>query len=126
MLKYQWLGDFDKAMISLAKKHKLLSQPGAVNLWIDEKDKVLAFARGDLLFAFNFHPSNSLTKFFLHTHPLGEGEYKVALSTDDAEFGGQNRIDDKYVYSTVDDLGRGQGFEIYLPCRTGVVFRKKK
>lgn len=126
LLKYQWLGDFDKAMIELAKKHKLLTQPGAINLWIDEKDKVLAFARGDLLFAFNFHKDNSLTKFFLHTHTLGAGEYKVALSTDDEEFGGQNRIDDKYVYSTVEDPSRGQGFEIYLPCRTAVVFRKKK
>ncbi len=126
LLKYQWLGDFDKAMVELAKKHRLLTQPGAINLWIDEKDKVLAFARGDLLFAFNFHKDNSLTRFFLHTHPLGAGEYKVALSTDDEEFGGQNRIDDKYVYSTVEDPNRGQGFEIYLPCRTAVVFRKKK
>ena len=126
LLKYQWLGDFDKAMVELAKKHKLLTQPGAINLWIDEKDKVLAYARGDLLFAFNFHKDNSLTKFFLHTHTLGAGEYKVALSTDDEEFGGQNRIDDKYVYSTVEDPNRGQGFEIYLPCRTAVVFRKKK
>jgi len=57
---------------------------------------------------------------------LGAGEYKVALSSDDAKFGGQNRIDDKYVYSTVEDAKRGQGFEIYLPCRTAVVFHKKK
>lgn len=124
-LKYEWLGNFDKAMIDLIKKYRILTASGAENLWIDEKDKVLAFARGDLLFVFNFHPTNSLTRFFLHTHPLGEGNYKAIFSTDETDFGGQNRIDMKYVYSTQND-SRGQGFETYIPARTAVVFKKKK
>ena len=125
-LKYEWLNNFDKAMIKLAKKYRLMNKPAAENLWIDEKNKVIAFARGELLFVFNFHPSNSLTNFFLHTHPTGLGEYTAIFSSDDADFGGQERISKKYVYYAQEDEKRGQGFEIYLPCRTAIVFKKKK
>ena len=112
-------------MIDFAKKNKVLKKDIAENLWIDEKAKILAFVRGDLLYAFNFHPTESATNFFLHAHRTGEGEYKAIFSTDEANFGGQDRIDKKYVYSTVSDK-RGLGFEIYLPCRSAVVFRKKR
>ena len=124
-LKYEWLLNFDEAMIDFAKKNKVLKKDVAENLWIDEKAKILAFVRGDLLYAFNFHPTESATNFFLHAHKTGEGEYKAIFSTDEANFGGQDRIDKKYVYSTVSDK-RGLGFEIYLPCRSAVVFRKKR
>ncbi|MBP5656467.1 alpha amylase C-terminal domain-containing protein [Candidatus Saccharibacteria bacterium] len=124
-LKYEWLLNFDKAMVNFAKKNKVLQKNVAENLWLDEKTKIMAFARGDLLYVFNFHPTESATNFFLHAHTTGVGEYRAIFSTDDADFGGQNRIDKKYVYSTVSDK-RGLGFEIYLPCRTAVVFRKKK
>ena len=124
-LKYEWLLNFDKAMVAFAKKYKVLQQGGAENLWLDERAKIIAFVRGDLLYVFNFHPSESATKFFLHTHTTGACEYKAIFSTDDKDFGGQDRIDKKYVYSAKQDR-RGLGFEIYLPCRTAVVFRKKK
>lgn len=125
-LKYEWLQNFDRAMLKLAKKYRLLSKPGAEQLWLDEKTKILAFARGELLFVFNFHPSRSETNFYLHTHPTGAGGYKAIFSSDDAEFGGQGRIDKKYIYYTQNDKKRGQGFEIYLPCRTAVAFKKQK
>jgi 1,4-alpha-glucan branching enzyme len=125
-LKYEWLQNFDKAMIKLAKKYRIMNKPGAENLWLDEKDKIIAFSRGDLLFVFNFHPSKSLTNFFLHTHTTGAGEYTAIFSSDDADFGGQERISKKYVYYTQEDKKRGLGFEIYLPCRTAIVFKKKK
>ncbi len=125
LLKYEWLQNFDRAMLKLAKRYRLMKSAGAENLWIDEKDKVLAFARGNLLFVFNFHPDNSLTSFFLHAHPTGAGEYQAIFSTDDANFGGQERISKNYTYYTQDDARRGLGFELYLPCRTAVVFKKK-
>ena len=90
-----------------------------------EADQILIYARRGCVFAFNFHPTESATNFFLHAHRTGEGEYKAIFSTDEANFGGQDRIDKKYVYSTVSDK-RGLGFEIYLPCRSAVVFRKKR
>ena len=124
-LKYQWLQEFDRAMTEFARKYKVMDKPGAQSLWIDNRSKIIAFERGGLLFAFNFHPTRSATKFFLHTHPTGAGKYTAIFSTDDVEFGGQGRIDEKYVYETTNDKKRGQGFEIYLPCRTAVVFKRK-
>ena len=125
-LKYEWLQNFDRAMVKLIRKNHLLNKAGAENLWLDERNKIIAFERGGLLFVFNFHPTKSQTNFFLHTHITGAGEYKAVFSTDDEIFGGQNRIDKKYVYSTIEDKKRGLGFEIYLPCRTAIVFKKKK
>ena len=124
-LKYEWLLNFDKAMISFAKKNKVLIKPIAESLWIDEEAKVMTFARGNLLYAFNFHPTESATKLFLHAHTTGAGDYKAVFSTDDELFGGQDRIDKKYIYTTRSDK-RGIGFEIYLPCRSAAVFRKKR
>ena len=56
-LKYEWLQNFDNAMIDFAKKNKLSKQAEAQNLWIDNRNKIIAFERGGLLFAFNFHPN---------------------------------------------------------------------
>ena len=40
-LKYEWLNDFDEAMITLAKERKLLDDPYAVSLWIDPDRKII-------------------------------------------------------------------------------------
>ena len=125
-LKYEWLNNFDNGMIALAKKYKLDSQKDAENLWVDEKKKIIAFERGDLIFAFNFHPSESQTNFWLPAHLTGEGKYKAIFSTDEVNYGGQGRISEDYEYYTQEDQKRGLGFEIYLPCRTAVVFKKQK
>ena len=55
-MKYEWLLNFDKAMIDFAKKNKVVKQGHAENLWLDEKSKIIAFARGDLLYVFQFSP----------------------------------------------------------------------
>ena len=125
-LKYEWLNNFDNGMIALAKKYKLDSQKDAENLWVDEKKKIIAFERGGLIFAFNFHPSESQTNFWLPAHLTGEGKYKAIFSTDEVNYGGQGRISEDYEYYTQEDQKRGLGFEIYLPCRTAVVFKKQK
>lgn len=45
-LKYEWLNDFDAAMINLAKERKLLDDPYAVSLWIDPDRKIITYSRG--------------------------------------------------------------------------------
>ena len=125
-LKYEWLQNFDNAMIEFGKKYKILKADGAQNLWIDNRNKIIAFERAGLLFAFNFHPNRSANSFFLPANQTGEGQYKAIFSTDEEDFGGQNRIDKKYIYETKTDEKRGIGFEIYLPCRTAIVFKKQK
>ena len=125
-LKYQWLLNFDKAMLKFARKYRVLSKPGAENLWIDQEKKIIAYARGDLLYVFNFHPTESPTDFFLHAHTVGEGAFQAVFSTDDADFGGQERISKKYVYYAQNDPEHGLGFRIYIPSRTAIVFQRKK
>lgn len=123
-LKFEWLNDFDKAMINLAKERKLLDDPNAVSLWIDPERKIITFSRGQLLFVFNFHNSYSEQQFFLHAHTTGEGSYRVILSTDEKRFGGAGLIDHDYIYQTTYTEGRGLGFDVYSPCRSAMVLER--
>ena len=123
-LKYEWLNDFDQAMITLAKDRKLLDDPYAVSLWIDPARKIITYSRGRLLFVVNFHNSYSEPQFFLHAHTVGEGQYRVILSTDEARFGGQNLIDHSVVYNTEYIEGMGLGFNVYSPCRTAMILER--
>ena len=124
LLKYEWLNDFDAAMIHLAKEHRLLEDPGARNLWIDEGRKILAFSRGDLVFVFDFHNSYSEQNFRLPVSTTGEGSYRVILSTDEIRFGGAGLIAHDYVYRTDRDRDGGIGFNIYVPARSAMVLQK--
>ena len=123
-LKYEWLNDFDAAMINLAKERKLLDDPYAVSLWIDPDRKIITYSRGNLLFVVNFHNSYSEPQFFLHAHTTGEGKYRVILSTDEERFGGPKLIDHNVTYYTEYIEGRGLGFNVYSPCRTAMVLER--
>ncbi len=123
-LKYQWLENFDRAMLKFARKHRVLSKPQAVNLWIDQDNKIISFAKGDLLYLFNFNTTKSDPKFFMYAHLTGAGSYRVIFSSDDPEFGGLNRVSKDYVYHTSEIADKGTGFEVYIPCRTAVVFSR--
>ena len=118
-LMYMGLNDFDKAMISLLKKEKILAK-NAELLLIHEDDKILSYKKGKDLFVFNFHPYKSFEGYAI---PAESGEYKVILSTDDSEFGGINRIDKEYVYKTEEINGR-ECIKLYIPSRTGFVLKK--
>ncbi len=118
-LMYMGLNDFDKAMISLLKKEKILTKKAELSL-IHEDDKLLAYKKDDDLFVFNFHPYKSFEGYAI---PAESGEYKVILSTDDSEFGGHNRVDKKYIYNTEEINGR-ECVKLYIPSRTGFVLKK--
>ena len=123
-LKYQWLENFDRAMLKFARKYRVLNKPQAVNLWIDQNNKIFSFAKGDLLYLFNFNTTRSDPNFFLHAHITGAGSYRAVFSSDDAEFGGLDRVSKDYVYLAKEVPEKGTGFEVYIPCRTAVVFQR--
>ena len=117
-LRYRELGDFDKAMIQFLKSEDVLSL-NATDCYIHEDDKILMYKKGALIFAFNFHHSNSYDGYFI---PTGKsGKFKVILTSDDPLFGGYSRVDKDYVY-TADN----SGFKCYLPSRTATVFKLEK
>ena len=114
-LRYRELGDFDKAMVQFLKSENVLSIQ-ATDCYIHEDDKILMFKKGDFIFAFNFHHSNSYDGYFVPT--VKNGKYKVVLTSDDALFGGYSRVDKDYIYNT-----NNGGFKCYLPSRTVTVFK---
>ena len=118
-LMYMGLNDFDKSMISFLKKEKILSKKAELSL-IQEDDKLLAYKKDDDLFVFNFHPYKSFEGYPI---PAECGEYKVILSTDDADFGGHNRVGKDYIYKT-EKIGGRDCIKLYIPSRTGFVLKK--
>ena len=107
----------------MAKKNRLFTKKPE-KLWISNADKILAYKKGDTVFAFNFHPEKSYTDLYL---PVDEaGEYAVVLATDNFEFGGQGRIATTQVYEAVSDDRKNAGFSVYLPSRTAIVLKKRK
>ena len=121
-LRYQLLGNFDKAMLRLLREERVLAAGDAVCVRFDEKDQLLAFTRGDCLFAFNFHPTNSQTGLFLPA----EAAYVPVLSTDDSAFGGWDNVRMDYVYQPNHRHPEyGQGFPVYLPAFTALVLKKQ-
>ena len=119
-LKYQWLGDFDEEMISLAKNNDLFVQQMGDLMLNKEKEQILVFYRHGLLFAFNFNPDQSMANILVPVHQ--PGEYTVVLSTDDEKFGGWDRIE-HMTYPTKKFDGKHY-VELYLPARTAVVLKE--
>ncbi len=127
-LRYSYLNQFDREMIHMVKKYKILSDTYAYNQMMDETNKTMVFSHRDLLFVFNWHPSNCIPDYVV---PVPEpGKYKVVLSTDAERFGGLNREEEKVVhfsYPAVCEDGVTRHFmKIYNVSRTAVVYKKSR
>ena len=112
-LRFKALGDFDAALMALAGAAWDDAPPVLVKA--DDGDKILAFRRGSWLIALNFHPARSYEDYGLLVPP---GSYRLVLSTDEARFGGWDRVAPAAPSSTTDSWLR-----LYLPARTGLVFQ---
>lgn len=121
LLRYRFLNDFDAAMNNCEEKHGWLSAPQAYISLKNESDMVVVFERAGVVFAFNFHPTQSFADYRIGVDV--SGTYKVALTTDDKEFGGHGRIDSstRFFTTPMEWNGRKNWTHIYLPSRTAVV-----
>ncbi|MCC3155572.1 alpha amylase C-terminal domain-containing protein [Hymenobacter sp. BT770] len=113
-LKYHQLGEFDKAMVHMARERHLLAAGPAHLLKHDEENKVLVFERAGLVFVVNFHVENSLVDYRFWV--TKEGKYHVILSSDNSRFGGFDRPDESYVYETFEHQ-----LSLYVPSRVALV-----
>ncbi len=121
-LRYGQLQAFDKALVSLLKRSRLLTRT-ARNQWTHNHEKTLVYTKGNTVFAFNFHPEQSYEGYYL---PVEKGgTYRVVLSTDQTEYGGFGRTDMEYHYHTQTVDGR-PCIRCYLPARTAIVLRKER
>ena len=127
-LRYAWLGDFDRAMIRLIRKHRVLEDGYAWNLQMDEHNKTMVFAHGPLLFVFNWHPTASIPDYELPVQ--APGRYVPVLSTDERRFGGQERQSmeaEHFSFPVKGDDGKDYPrIRIYNTSRTATVYLRKK
>lgn len=120
-LKYKFLNQFEKDMVALAKKQKLLGAQDK-QLLLDNTRKILFYKKGSAFFAFNFHPSRSYEGLFLPVEE--EGSYQVIQSSDDYCYGGYGRIH-HISYEAKKNADGKLGIQVYLPSRTAMVLIHK-
>ena len=123
-LFYHALGEFDREFLSLLRRMAVWDFE-VRKLKIDDRDKILAFERGNLWFFFNFHPVNSYTDYAVEVMP---GRYRLELDSDSAGFGGENRVAPGQNYFTMPETVNRQlrhQVRLYLPTRTALVLKKE-
>jgi 1,4-alpha-glucan branching enzyme len=120
-LKYRFLAEFDRSMIQLSTKFRLMSADYPLQLNVDEANKTLIFERADLIFVFNWHPAHSIPDY--HFHLPDSGVYRLLFNSDDARFGGFSRVDSKTEYHTRKVKGQNI-LSIYNVSRSAMIFEK--
>jgi 1,4-alpha-glucan branching enzyme len=124
-LKYHLLARFDHDMIAIAKTHNLLEAPVPQLLQEDSTNKIIAFKREDLIFAFNFNPLQSFIDYRFNAPP---GKYHTILDSDAPKYGGQGRLDAQQEHFTIvnDTEGKSQNMlSLYLPTRSAFILSPK-
>ena len=119
-LRYKGLNAFDRAMQNLDATHHLLADENIQLLFVHEAAKQIVYARGGLVFAFNFHPSESVTDWRI---PVPEKtDYRLVLNTDDTVYGGYGAVEGThYPWQDVAIEGRAQSIQLYVPARSAQV-----
>ncbi|HEY3779818.1 MAG TPA: alpha-amylase family glycosyl hydrolase [Fimbriimonadaceae bacterium] len=119
-LHYHELRDFDKAMLSLDETYGLLQDPFIQLLACHEDTRQLIYRRGPLVFAFNFHPTESYSGLRI---PVPDpADYRVVLNTNSPEFGGFGEAElATYPWQGVPMYSCKQSVQIYIPARSAQV-----
>jgi 1,4-alpha-glucan branching enzyme len=102
-------------MIQLVTANELLLAGPAQQLYLEPNKKVLAYTRGNLIFVFCFHPSDSFEGLAIPVPSVGD--YQLVLHSDAPDFGGFDRLDSALIYTTNTD----QELLLYVPSRVGMV-----
>jgi 1,4-alpha-glucan branching enzyme len=117
-LYYSKLGNFDEDMVQLMKSWRMPKGQKQFLLHLDEHTKVIAFLRANRIFAFNFHPQDSHTDYWI---PAAPGKYRVELDTDNPRYGGLDRQDRNHIHHCITDEIDRHFLSLYLPARTAIV-----
>ncbi|MBR4603326.1 MAG: alpha amylase C-terminal domain-containing protein, partial [Kiritimatiellae bacterium] len=123
-LRFKALGDFDEKMVGTLRAAAATGErPAPLELLANEPDKILAFVRWNLMFVFNFNPTQSFTDYGVIVPPATK--WRHLFDTDEEEFGGQGRIQKGGEYlPEMTPHGESelvQQIKLYLPARTAVV-----
>lgn len=129
-LRYKFMNEFDRAMNLLDDKFSFLASTKQIVSSTEEANKVIVFERGDLVFVFNFHPTNTYEGYKVGCDL--PGKYRVALDSDAFEFGGHGRVDhDVDHFTSLEGIpgvaetnfnNRPNSFKVLAPSRTCLVY----
>ncbi len=106
-------------MIRLVRTHHILRSGYAYNLLNDQENMTTVFEQAGLIFLFNWHASASVMGYEFPV-PV-PGKYRVILNSDDAQFGGFDRIDSATEYFTTQRDGVHY-LRVYNVSRSALVF----
>lgn len=122
LLRYHFLGDFDRDMITLISQGRIYDHSHCRLIADNQADQVLAFERGNYLFVFNFNPFRSFTDYGINT---ASGRYTIVLNTDNPLYGGSGNVDETMVYRSRGQVKPGSPayLMLYLPSRSALVFK---
>jgi len=123
-LRYRHMNQFEKAMNWMEEKYQSVANP---HQYVSKKtpvggDNIIVYEKGDLVFVFNFHPTNSYTDYRVGC--LNKCKYKIVLNSDREIFGGWENVNEEAEFFA-DDFGvdgRPHSFMVYAPSRTVVVY----
>ena len=124
-LRYKHLNAFDRAMQHLDATYRLLADEDIQLLSIHEDAKQIVYARCGLVFAFNFHPTESVTDWRI---PVPErADYRLILNTDDTAYGGHGAVEGgHYPWQDIAIEGQAQSIQLYVPARSAQVLVSEK
>lgn len=117
-LRYRFLWEWDKAIIHLVQEH-LIFEAQPFPIIQNSNDHVLIFKRGNVVFAFNFDPTQSFNDYGIE---IDAGKYELILNSDNTTFDGFSRIQEPQVYFTQKVKDKHQ-LSLYLPSRTVIVLK---
>jgi 1,4-alpha-glucan branching enzyme len=125
MLRYHDLAAFDRRLQALDEQHHLLADPLIELLHVHEDRKLIFGRRGPLVFAFNFHPTESYPDYRVGVPD--PADYVVVLNSDDVWFGGHGIVSpgQRYPMQKTASHDRTQSVQIYLPARSAQVLAPK-
>lgn len=117
-LKYDYLNNFDKALLATVKEGGVLAALPAAQLNMDTTNRIMIYERNNLIFVVNLHVDRAIPGYRFKVP--ASGDYRIVLNSDDRMFGGFGRIDNEQTYPT-DENGM---LSIYLTNRTALVLKK--
>ncbi len=122
-LIYSHLAEFDKEIIKIATACDLLDAEDQGQLICHKSsDKLICFKRAQLIFIFNFNPSQSFNHLPIYAN---SGTYKLLLDSDAKVFNGHGRLDTDQLYHTQECENSSDTskhfFSVYIPTRTAII-----
>ncbi|XP_073390436.1 1,4-alpha-glucan-branching enzyme, chloroplastic/amyloplastic isoform X2 [Physcomitrium patens] len=131
-LRYKFMNNFNRAMIGLGESFQFVGSSKQYISNKSETERVIAFERGDLVFVFNFHSTNTYPELKVGCEI--PGNYRICLDSDAAEFGGHSRVDHEVNHCTNPEgepgkpetgyNNRPHSFMVMSPSRSCQVYHK--